>query len=244
MSRPFRAIRSLIAFTSLAGLGAHPICQSANTATTTETTHVSHSVDSMSTRYSRAGLIRIIQEDVATSDQANLSGSDDKRIDVRPSLNQDRKGIIELGPLGMPNTSLYGIGTGVRPEDVTIDRLPPSQPLPVGETRSGGWDLQAKQWVPGGFCHQPLYFEDPMLERHGHSRFPCVQPVLSGIRFFGTVPILPYLATLRHPLDDVHTLGAYQPGTAAPVLRYRAHYDPIALRNQFLAMAGTAVAVP
>ena len=83
-----------------------------------------------------------------------------------------------------------------------------------------------------------------MLERHGHVRFPYMQPVVSGVRFFGTIPLMPYLVTLRRPLEEVHTLGAYRPGSAAPVLRYRAHYDPVALRNEVIAAGAAAVALP
>ena len=38
----------------------------------------------------------------------------------------------------------------------------------------------------------PLYFEDPQLERYGHSFPPCCQPLISGAHFFTRLPILPY----------------------------------------------------
>jgi len=200
----------------------------------------------MKARYSQAGLIRVIEdaESQALKPSESVQELSKSRAAPQPVQVQVKKGLIELDPLAIPNTNIQGIGTGVRPEDVTLNRLPPEQPLPDGETRLGDWGLQAKVWVPGGFCHQPLYFEDPMLERHGHVRFPHVQPVASAARFFGTIPLMPYLATLRHPLDEVHTLGAYRPGSSAPVLRYRAHYDPVALRNQAIVTAGAAVAIP
>ncbi len=242
MSQPIRAIRSIL--TLSIGFGAQSFCHSQDASSTSPNVPVSYTLNSTSPSYSQAGLIRYLQEDAAKGDQLVDTGSIESRDNAQLGLLQSPKGTIELAPLATPNTKIEGIGTGIHPEDVTKDRLPPSQPLPNGETRTGNWGLQAKQWVPGGFCHQPLYFEDPMLERHGHVRYPHLQPAVSGLRFFGTVPMLPYLATQRHPLDDVHTLGAYRPGTAAPVLRYRAHYDPVALRNQFIATAGTAVAIP
>ncbi len=242
MSQPFRAFRSIFALSI--GFGGHSLCQSQDTSWTSPNQPVALSLNSTPPSYSQAGLIRYLQEDAAKGDQLVDTGAKEPRDQTQIGTIQSPKGTIELAPLAMPNIKIQGIGTGVRPEDVTKDRLPPAQPLPNGETRAGNWGLQAKQWVPGGFCHQPLYFEDPMLELHGHVRYPYLQPAVSGLRFFGTVPVLPYLATLRHPLDDVHTLGAYRPGTATPVLRYRAHYDPVALRNQFIATAGTAVAIP
>jgi hypothetical protein len=248
MSQPFRAYQSILAV-SISCFSVDSLVHAQTPASTLSIAPVSYSVDPIDTRFSRTGLIRYLQEESPQGDQLVDTPSDAPSSNTasktdQPSSSRINQEPITLAPLGTPNTSVDGIGTGVRPEDVTIHRLPPAQPIPSGETREGMWGLQSKQWVPGGFCHQPLYFEDPMLERHGHVRFPYLQPAVSGIRFFGTVPVLPYLATLRHPLDEVHTLGAYRPGTAAPTLRYRAHYDPVALRNQFIATAGTAAAVP
>lgn len=242
MSGPYRVTRSFITL-SILGLGTNGFCQSPGPI---DVAPVGYSLDPSNARFSQAGLIRFIDEAASQSSKSTDSGPDSEPVRSAPAPVQlkDKKGFIELAPLSVPNTNTQGIGTGVRPEDVTVDRLPASQQLPAGETRIGDWGLQSKLWVPGGFCHQPLYYEDPMLERHGHVRFPHMQPVVSGVRFFGTIPLMPYLVTLRHPLEEVHTLGAYRPGTAAPVLRYRAHYDPIALRNEVIAAGATAVALP
>ena len=42
-----------------------------------------------------------------------------------------------------------------------------------------------------GFVHRPLYFEERAAERHGRS-WGALQPIASGIHFFGTLPVLPY----------------------------------------------------
>ncbi len=188
---------------------------------------------------------------VESSKSDPSTDASESKSDLTPDFKGDPKaapkverGPIELAPLFTPSTRTAGLGTGIRPEDVTEGRLPPAMWLPTGQTRDGGWSLQAKPWTPGGFCHQPLYFEDPMLERHGHERFPHLQPMISGVRFFGTIPVLPYLASLRNPLDDVHTLGSYRPGTPAPMLRYRAHYDQEALRNQAISTAAAGIVLP
>jgi hypothetical protein len=240
----------------------------ADTAWTQETdlyTPVSTGIPSNERLYSAAGLIRIL-EDVrdplaasssASSEDPKLGSAERKSANeatdsaesltaaASPALKpaEQNREIIALTSIATPNTNLEGIGTGIRPEDVTVGRLPPPQWLPTGATREGMWPLYSKPWVPGGFCHQPLYWEDPMLERHGHERNPHLQPFYSGIRFFGTFPVLPYLATLRHPLDEVHTLGAYRPGSCAPMLRYRAHYDPEALRNEVLSSGAVVTGV-
>jgi hypothetical protein len=71
-------------------------------------------------------------------------------------------------------------------------------------------------WAPANFFHRPLYFEDVPLERYGQSVCPHLQPILSGGRFFLTLPILPYKMGVDHPHDCVTTLGYYRPGICAP----------------------------
>ena len=72
------------------------------------------------------------------------------------------------------------------------------------------------QWAPMNFFHRPLYFEDVPLERYGQSVCPHWQPVISGGRFFLTLPILPYKMGADHPHECVTTLGYRRPGICAP----------------------------
>ena len=80
------------------------------------------------------------------------------------------------------------------------------------------WAQITYNWKASGLCHKPLYFEEVQLERYGHSWGPYVQPIVSGIHFFGTVPILPYKMGLKTPNECVYTLGYYRPGSCAPYL--------------------------
>jgi hypothetical protein len=41
---------------------------------------------------------------------------------------------------------------------------------------------------------------------------------MSGVHFFGTLPILPYKMGLKTPNECVYTLGYYRPGNCAPYL--------------------------
>ncbi|MEZ6130495.1 MAG: hypothetical protein R3C59_17555 [Planctomycetaceae bacterium] len=50
--------------------------------------------------------------------------------------------------------------------------------------------------------HNPLYFEDPNLERCGQTN-GCLTDVASIMHFAGRVPILPYLMTVNHPRSCV-----------------------------------------
>jgi len=66
------------------------------------------------------------------------------------------------------------------------------------------------------FCHQPLYFEEVNLERFGCSRRPLLQPIISGARFFATVPALPYLMTIERPWLCCYQESAFPAGRPAP----------------------------
>ena len=60
-----------------------------------------------------------------------------------------------------------------------------------------------------------------MLERHGQSWHPLVQPLASGTRFFLTFPVLPYAMTINPPRPAYTTLGHFRPGSGAPLLLQR-----------------------
>lgn len=94
-------------------------------------------------------------------------------------------------------------------EETEIPALPPAPappPIPSAgrhPSRSGSRTLDrvramARSGAAGRFpvprlvpCSQPLYFEDSNLERTGRSAGPVVQPLLSGVHFFGSVGIWP-----------------------------------------------------
>ena len=60
-----------------------------------------------------------------------------------------------------------------------------------------------------------------MLERHGQTRHPLVQPLVSGTRFFLTFPALPYAAVVDPPRPARSVLGHFRPGSGAPLLLQR-----------------------
>jgi hypothetical protein len=87
--------------------------------------------------------------------------------------------------------------------------------------RSDGWGPIHYSWFASDLCHRPLYFEDAMLERHGQTRHPCIQPLASGARFFLTFPVLPYALVVDPPRPAQSNLGHYRPGSGAPLLLQR-----------------------
>jgi hypothetical protein len=176
----------------------------------------------------------------AKLDDPKLDGS--KKIEESPSIPRSKEP-LRVGSLSIPNTSIAGIGTGTTPEDATDGRLPDPMPLPYGPDREAGWSVKTKHWVAPVYCHQPTYYEDVMLEHHGHERCVVLQPVLSGARFYTGIFFIPYLATLRPPLQDIPSTGHYRAGSCAPALRQRAPYDPTAMKVQAAATAAGVVAL-
>lgn len=170
-------------------------------------------------------------------DTAGDSLSETTSNKEQPAKNREP---LVLPALSMPNTSIVGVGTGATPQDQVAGRLPATISLPYGSDRYGFWALESKTWTAPVFCHQPVYFEDTMLERHGHERLPCLQPVLSGTRFFTDIAFLPYNAYLQRPLEERYDTGHYRQGSAVPALRQRSPYDAGAMRFQLLT-TGTAV---
>ncbi len=224
---------------------------------------VTFNTEVVNTPQARTALVRYLQSDAsklaetadAKSAMQQQTSSPSDTLPSLPKSSRDEKDAtrlkkptavkapIELDALTTPDLALDKIGKGDLPDDATLDRLPDAIALPLASDR-GLYLAYRKQWVGSGFCHQPLYFEDAMLERHGHERFPLLQPYISGAKFFGTIPLAPYKMTLQGPLEDRHTLGSYRAGSATPLLRQRLPYDATAIRNQLGASAAAAVAIP
>jgi len=84
------------------------------------------------------------------------------------------------------------------------------------------WPEGTFSWKASGAVHRPLYTEDVVLERYGHtSAIPGLQPVVSGVRFYTQIAMLPYQMAVDPPRECIYTLGYYRPGDCAPFLRQR-----------------------
>ena len=100
------------------------------------------------------------------------------------------------------------------------------------------------QWAPSNLWYHPLYFEDPGLERYGHTRHPLIQPFASTGRFFGQVAGLPYQVAL-HPFHSrEYALGYYQPGEWAPKKRYQIPFNEEAAASEFLWITALVLLIP
>ena len=100
------------------------------------------------------------------------------------------------------------------------------------------------QWQPSNSWYHPLYFEDPALERYGHTYSPFVQPLVSTGRFIGQTVTLPYHAALRPMQSREYPLGWYRPGEFVPYLNYRPAWNREAAGHQALAITGLIFLIP
>lgn len=126
-------------------------------------------------------------------------------------------------------------------------RITPEKGELPQECGLGGEQFQPRMWQPITFtwkasalCHKPLYFEEPALERYGHTVGLGLQPVVSAAHFFLTVPILPYEMGLYPPGECIYTLGYYRPGSCAP---YMLDPLPISIRAALFEAAAITTGV-
>jgi hypothetical protein len=121
----------------------------------------------------------------------------------------------------------------------------PEDWVPLGRRE---WSAQRKYWATAATCHMPLYFQDPMLERYGHSveqyfgplgrymaypvddhtqttqRNQMVQPFFSVGLFAWQILTWPYALVVDPPWEAQYDLGYWRPGDKIPTDLY---YQPL-----------------
>jgi len=110
-----------------------------------------------------------------------------------------------------------------------------------GTTR--GWCPQQMHWNASEATHAPLYFEEIALERSGYSH-GYLQPFVSGINFFATVPLLPGLMTIDPPLSTEYALGEVEPGSIVPFTARDPEWTYKAIAVEAGAVLGLAFLIP
>jgi hypothetical protein len=100
------------------------------------------------------------------------------------------------------------------------------------------------QWAPTNMYYHPLYFEDPSLERYGHTYHPVVQPFASAGRFATQLVGLPYQMALHPVHSREYALGYYRPGECAPKKHYQIPFNEEAAIVQAAAMVGFFLIFP
>ena len=118
--------------------------------------------------------------------------------------------------------------------------LPVLEFAPPGEPDA----ILAMEHAPAGsFPRRPLYFEEVNLERYGRS-YGVAQPLVSGVRFFGTAANLPYMMTVYHPNECYDWHYPFPAGRSAPRVRERPPLSAPGAGVQAGAMAGLLWLIP
>lgn len=187
-----------------------------------------------------AGQEALIQR--SPSDLPNLDDVIMYDIAMVPKIADGR---FLLPELAAPSTSTDDVGNGRTPDGIRDDDFA-VHPLPeTGDERLQGWNWTVCQWAAPNTFSNPRYYEDRMLERHGHQRFGCyLQPFASGVRFISDTLLLPYEMAIRPGCDCEYTLGYYRPGTQVPGFFQRPPYDRDALIIQSAYTAGAMIILP
>lgn len=148
----------------------------------------------------------------------------------RIEMSGDR---FALPPIAALTTDMTEIGNGEVPEGFRGGESAPLIALPEsGVDRGLPWDWNTQYWAAANTFSHPLYFEDRMLERHGHKRFPHLTPLVSGGRFAAQAAILPYLSAIHPPSECLYTLGYYRAGNCVPAFKQRPPYQRKAVAAQ------------
>ncbi len=149
---------------------------------------------------------------------------------------------------------------GLKPlTELTLNTKPPTGDLPVntagaqlekipvqqvvmGTTRD--WTLTTKEWEAPAIPCNPLYFEEPYLERYGYNYGPAIQPFISAGRFFGRVPALPYMIGANPIHECEYDLGYERPGDCPPYQVERLPFSARGALFESLTVTGLIFLIP
>ena len=118
----------------------------------------------------------------------------------------------EIRPIGELDASITP-PVGERPANLAQIRFARVPVIYANSTGGRDWQPYAYFWQAPALCHRPLYFEEPNLERYGHSAGCLLQPLISTAHFFSAVPALPIKMAFKHPHTCCYSLGHGRPGS-------------------------------
>jgi hypothetical protein len=155
-------------------------------------------------------------------------------------LSPTAKDAEEIDPSWKPIGAVTATITnpsGDLPADLAAPRFTKAGVVYAPANESRNWMAYSYFWEASGSVSNPLYFEEPNLERNGY-QFGCLQPAVSAAHFFATIPLLPYKMAVHPPHECVYSLGYYRPGDCAPLQHERFHFQPDAAAAETGAVMG------
>jgi hypothetical protein len=130
-------------------------------------------------------------------------------------------------------------------QQIDSDLIAPSE-VNLGNETPGRRQMEPilYQWHASNLYHYPLYFEDPQLERYGHTFENYMQPFASVGRFGVQLAGLPYQMTIDPIWKRRYTLGWYRPGDVAPKQVHQIPWNTKAAINQAAVTTGLGFVFP
>ena len=134
-----------------------------------------------------------------------------------------------------------------RPAELTDSDISRRKPQPYWKPRPFAgrqFEEMVFQWEASNFSYNPLYFEDPALERYGHTYHEAVQPFVSAARFGVQLVGLPYQMAIDPIHKEIYPLGWYRPGECAPQLLYQIPWNTSAAIAEGAVVTGLIFLIP
>jgi len=174
---------------------------------------------------------------------APVSPLSSKSFALRPIT--DIQPFFDYSPDGEdPCKHLCPVPGGMCPEDPN-NLCPTPLDMPMDGSAERFFPHLEFYWAASNLYHNPLYFQNPALERYGHVHFnDCVEPVFSLARFGAQFAALPYQMALDCACRHEYALGFYRPGDFAPKLIYQPPLNARAAGTAAAAYTGLFFLVP
>lgn len=191
----------------------------------------------------------------ATAEDSLESSANGSR--VAPSENPSQSQPV---PISIPEMTLPDIVKCCRLSSITLRKASAAEslkneslPLPTNKAalyleRKGVHRATTSYSVaslrqPQSVCFQPLYFEDPKMERCGTS-YGIATEFVSAVRFFGRAPLIPYLVGSQNPHQCVRSLGDCNVCQGYGKTAYLPKLNPKGVAFQTAAVVGLVFLLP
>ena len=179
------------------------------------------------------------EEDVSSDDDTSEDTSDEDDAEEESNAGPLSENPFRVGGLKTIDPTLDYAFSEIDPDDI-----PEEVTFEQGYYQPRNMQRMVVNWRASNLHHNPLYFEDPQLERYGHTYHPMVQPFASSARFAVQLVGLPYQMAMDPVWKRRYTLGWYRPGESAPYLRHRFPFNNKASLIQAATVAGLFFIIP
>ena len=167
---------------------------------------------------------------------------------IEPGIQIDRSATgketvkvdLSIRPISSISLNIAPRTKGEMPVNLAQERMRGELPHVLQDRPYEPWNYY---WTATAFAHRPLYFEEVNVERYGHNA-GCLQPAISAVHFFGTIPILPYKMGQDHPNECVYSLGHSRPGDCAAWERHDLRWSTCGAIAQGAVTTGLVFLIP